>query len=126
MKDSSALAHMFFFELTDKSDELADQFIQLCWDYLSGYDGQIFFNVGRRALSHDFFKRRVSALNFDVSVHMIFSDLDSYKAYRKHKRHDDFITEVAGMSTGRIVYDSFIAEASASKKKKGGLRAKQP
>ncbi len=114
------LAHMFYFELTDKSDELAETFTRLCWDYLGGHPGQTHFSVGRRALSQEHFRRAVSALNFDVSVHMVFEDLDAYARYREDKRHDQFITEVAGMSIGRVVYDSFLTAPPPKAKKRRG------
>lgn len=123
--DNTQLAHFFYFELTDKSDELAERFIRLCWDYLGGHPGQLHFSIGRRALGHERFNRSVSAIDFDVSVHMIFEDLAAYDAYRHDPRHDAFITEVAGMSTGREVYDSFLTEMPTPRTKNGGRSAKK-
>lgn len=98
-------AHMFYFELTDSSTELVQKFIDACFDYLSGYEGQTHFSLGRRALD---IRRSVSAVNFTIAVNMIFENRAAYERYSLDDRHQRFITEVAGMSTGRIVYDSYL------------------
>jgi hypothetical protein len=98
-------AHMFFFQLYDTSTDLVDRFISLCERYLSGYPGQEHFSVGVRALE---INRDVSGTNFEVSVHMIFKDIAAYNVYSNHEDHEKFITESAGMSPVRIVYDSYL------------------
>lgn len=98
-------AHMFFFQLSDTSKELVQDFIGLCVKYLSHHPGQQHFSVGCRALEMD---RNVSAKNFEISIHMIFTDFAAYEKYAKHKRHDEFITHSAGMSPDRTVFDSFL------------------
>jgi hypothetical protein len=99
-------AHMFFFQLCDTSPELVERFIKLCEKYLGGHPGQRHFSVGVRALE---IHRDVSGTNFEVSVHMIFDDIDAFNAYSDSPTHEDFITESAGMSPERIVYDSYLA-----------------
>lgn len=99
-------AHMFFFQLCDTTPELVIQFIDLCRKYLGGHPGQRHFSVGVRALE---IHRDVSGTNFEVSVHMIFDDIDAFGAYSDSPTHEDFITESAGMSPERIVYDSYLA-----------------
>jgi len=98
-------AHCTFFRLADTSDSVMRFFMEACKKHLSGHEGMVHFSVGCRALS---IRRDVSALDFDVAMHMIFSDYKSYQDYAASDRHQVFITETAGMSTGRIVYDSFI------------------
>jgi hypothetical protein len=99
-------AHMFFFELCDTTPELVHRFVELCRKYLGGHPGQKHFSVGVRALE---IHREVSGANFEVSVHMIFDDIDAFNAYSDSSTHEDFITESAGMSPERIVYDSYLA-----------------
>jgi hypothetical protein len=101
-------AHMFFFQLSDTSKELVKDFIDLCVKYLSHHPGQEHFSVGCRALEMD---RNVSAKNFEVSIHMVFTNAAAYEKYAKNKRHDEFITHSAGMSPDRVVYDSFLQVA---------------
>jgi hypothetical protein len=98
-------AHMFFFQLSDTSKELVNDFIGLCVKYLSHHPGQQHFSIGCRALEMD---RNVSAKNFEISIHMIFTDFAAYEKYSKSRQHDEFITHSAGMSPDRTVYDSFL------------------
>lgn len=99
-------AHMFFFQLCDTSPELVKKFIELCRKYLSGHDGQEHFSVGVRALE---INRDVSGTDFEVSVHMIFKNIADFDAYSAAPEHEEFITESAGMSPIRIVYDSYLS-----------------
>ena len=104
-KDQKPFAHMFFFQLSDTSKELVDHFIGLCVKYLSDYAGQRHFSVGYRALEMN---RPVNAKDFEIAVHMIFDTFESYVEYAKSDRHNEFITQSAGMSPERIIYDSFL------------------
>ncbi len=98
-------AHMFFFQLSDTSKELVQDFIDLCVKYLSHHPGQEHFSVGWRALE---ISRNVSATNFEISIHMIFTNMKAYQKYAESKSHNDFITHSAGMSPTRMVFDSFL------------------
>lgn len=102
---SRPMAHMFYFVLADTSSEATERFVNACKQFLGGHPGQIHFSVGTRVLH---IRRPVSALNFDVAVNMVFENLAAYERYKHDERHELFITETAGMSTGRIVHDSFI------------------
>jgi len=97
-------AHVTYFQLADTSKELIEKFMDICVKYLSGYPGQVYFSVGPRALD---INRDVSATNFDISLQMIFSSFADYDGYSKDPRHDNFVTQSAGMVITRIVYDSF-------------------
>jgi hypothetical protein len=103
--ETRPFAHMFFFQLADTSTDLVDRFIELCEKYLSGHEGQTHFSVGVRALE---INRDVSGTNFEVSVHMIFENIAAFNAYSSAPEHEDFITQSAGMSPVRIVYDSYL------------------
>jgi hypothetical protein len=102
---SRPFAHMFFFHLTDTAPDLVDHFIHLCVKYLGGHAGQQHFSVGVRALE---INRDVSGTNFEVSVHMIFNNIVAFNTYSQAPTHEKFITESAGMSPERIVYDSYL------------------
>jgi hypothetical protein len=98
-------AHMFFFQLVDTSRDLVQAFTDLCVEYLGQHPGQRHFSVGVRALE---INRDVSGTNFEVSVHMIFDNIAAFQAYSNSDKHKKFITESAGMSPERIVYDSYL------------------
>ena len=105
-REKRPFAHMFFFQLCDTSPELVERFIELCRKYLGGHPGQRHFSIGVRALE---IHRDVSGTNFEVAVHMIFDDIDAFNVYSESPTHEEFITESAGMSPERIVYDSYLA-----------------
>jgi stress responsive alpha/beta barrel protein len=115
-------AHMFFFQLCDTTSELVDQFIELCRKYLSGHPGQEHFSVGVRALD---IIRDVSGTNFEVSVHMIFKNIAAFDAYSAAPEHQEFITQSAGMSPTRIVYDSYLTLAVLPDEAKPKTKAKR-
>jgi len=103
----SPFAHMFFFQLCDTSRDLVEHFMDLCTKYLGGHPGQRHFSVGIRALE---INRDVSGTNFEVSVHMIFNSIDDFNTYSASDSHEEFITQSAGMSPVRIVYDSYLMQ----------------
>jgi hypothetical protein len=103
--DKKPMAHNFFFQLVDTSQQLKNDFIKLCVTYLSGHPGQLQFFVGSRVLRID---RDVSGTNFEISVNMVFKDFDAYQAYSQDPRHEKFIEQAAGMSPTRVVFDSFL------------------
>lgn len=105
-EEDKRFAHMFFFQLYDPSPALVKRFISLCERYLGDHPGQQHFSIGVRALE---IHRDVSGTNFEVSVHMIFEDIDAFNAYSASRKHEAFITKSAGMSPVRIVYDSYLA-----------------
>lgn len=101
---SRPYAHMFYFELSETSDEVVNHFVRACEKYLR-HPGQTYFSVGIRDRREN---RRVSAKYFEVAVNMIFKHKAAYEQYRTDPHHLEFITEVAGMSPHRQVYDSFL------------------
>ncbi len=96
---------MVFFQLADRNPALMSKYIDACKRYLSGHAGQVLFAVGPRDIE---IQRDVSALDFDVAMHIVFENRDAYDAYAADPRHEEFITETAGMSTGRRVFDSYL------------------
>jgi hypothetical protein len=105
---SKYFAHMVFFQLLDLSDPAIDAFLDYCVKYLGNHEGQVHFSVGLRAVD---IHRDVSDSAFDVAMHIIFENRSAYNAYAASQPHQDFITETAGMSTGRRVLDSYIERA---------------
>jgi len=107
-KNDKFFAHMVFFQLMDLSDHAVDTFLDACVTYLSEHPGQVHFSVGLRAVD---IARDVSDTGFDVAMHIIFINRQKYNEYAASKKHDEFITATAGMSTGRRVFDSYIERA---------------
>ena len=100
------MAHMVFFSLADATEAMIKQYEGYCYQYLSGHPGQVHFSVGARVVD---IQRDVSASDFDVAMHIIFDSRKSYNAYAKSSRHEEFITQTAGLSNGRRVFDTYLA-----------------
>ena len=97
-------AHTFYFELSETDENVVLRFVEACEHYLR-HPGQTYFAVGVRDRAE---QRGVSATYFEVSVNMVFHDKAAYEMYRNDPEHLEFVTEVAGMSPHRQVYDSFL------------------
>ncbi len=97
-------AHTFYFELSETDESTVRRFVDACDHYLKD-PGQTYFAVGIRDRTE---QRGVSATYFEVSVNMVFRDKAAYELYRNDPEHLEFVTEVAGMSQHRQVYDSFL------------------
>jgi hypothetical protein len=103
--DETAVGHMVFFELKDKSPEAKKKLVDACYKYLKNHDGVLYFSAGPRA---DEVKEPVSAADWDVALHIIFKDAASLKKYATHADHLKFIDENKANWKGVKVYDSHV------------------
>jgi len=101
--DESAIGHMVFFELKDKSAESKKKLVDACYKYLKNHDGVLYFSAGPRAEDA---KEPVSATDWDVALHIIFKDKASLDKYAPHADHKKFIEENRANWKGVKVYDS--------------------
>jgi Stress responsive A/B Barrel Domain len=101
--DESAVGHMVFFELKDKSAESKKKLVDACYKYLKNHDGVLYFSAGPRAEDA---KETVSATDWDVALHIIFKDKASLDKYAPHPDHKKFIEENRANWKGVKVYDS--------------------
>jgi hypothetical protein len=83
-------AHNVYFSLNDNSAAARQKLIAACKNCLSGHPGTMFFAAGVLAEECD---RSVNDRDFDVALHVIFSDAASHDAYQKAERHLKFIRE---------------------------------
>jgi hypothetical protein len=104
---STPLVHITYFRLVDRAPTTIRRFLSLCQKYLSKHEGQTYFSLGLRATE---MVRDVNVLTFDVAMNMIFADIDAYTKYQHNNRHVEFITQSAGMSSARSVFDSYLAD----------------
>jgi hypothetical protein len=84
------LSHSVFFSLHDASPAAVDRLVAACKTYLSGHAGTCFFSVGRLAKEC---QRPVNDRDFDVALHVVFTDLAVHDAYQQAPRHLKFIEE---------------------------------
>jgi hypothetical protein len=103
--DETAVGHMVFFELKDKSPEAKKKLVDACYKYLKNHDGVLYFSAGPRA---EEVKEPVSAADWDVALHIIFKDAASLKKYATHADHLKFIDENKANWKGVKVYDSHV------------------
>ena len=103
--DETAVGHMVFFELKDKSPEAKKTLVDACYKYLKHHDGVLYFSAGPRAADQ---KEPVSATDWDVALHVVFKDATSLKKYASHPDHLKFIAENKANWKGVKVYDSHL------------------
>lgn len=103
--DETAVGHMVFFELKDKSPAAKKKLVDACYKYLKNLDGVIYFSAGPRDEDS---KEPVSATDFDVALHVVFKDAASHKKYLTHPDHLKFVAENKDGWKGVKVYDSHV------------------
>jgi quinol monooxygenase YgiN len=103
--DESAVGHMVFFELKDKSPEAKKKLVDACYKYLKNHEGVLYFSAGPRAEDA---KEPVSATDWDVALHIVFKDAAALKKYIPHPDHQKFISENKDSWKGVKVYDSHV------------------
>jgi len=99
------LAHNVYFALTDNSPAARVKLISACKKYLTGHPGTVFFACGVLA---EELKRDVNVRDFDVSLHLIFTDQGAHDAYQAAERHEHFIAENKNNWKAVRVFDSIV------------------
>ncbi|CAN5604811.1 hypothetical protein BH11PLA2_BH11PLA2_06200 [soil metagenome] len=84
------IGHMLFFKLKASSPEARQKLVDACNKYLSGHDGTAYYSAG---IIGDDFKRDVNDRDFDVALHLVFTDKANYDKYAVAPRHLEFIAE---------------------------------
>ena len=103
--DETAVAHMVYFELKDKTPEAKKKLVDACYKYLKNHDGVLYFSAGPRA---EDVKEKVSAADWDVALHIVFKDKAALQKYGPHPDHQKFIAENKDNWTKVKVYDSVV------------------
>ena len=104
------LMHNVFFTLKDSSAEARQKLIAACGKYLTGHPGTIYFATGTRAAE---LNRPVNDRDFDVALHIFFSDPDAHDRYQSAPRHLQFIEENKDNWKQVRVFDSLVGEFRA-------------
>ena len=105
------LAHNVFFSLHDRSPAARDRLIQACLKYLAAHPGIVFFGCGELAAE---LKREVNDHNFDVGLHIVFTDMAAHDAYQTTPDHLRFIEENKATWKQVRVFDSVVAQSPAT------------
>jgi hypothetical protein len=105
MATETLLAHNVFFTLKDRSAAAKQKLVAACKKYLTGHPGTVFFAAGTRA---EALNRDVNDREFDVSLHLIFTNQAAHDAYQDAPRHDEFIAEQKANWAKVRVFDSVV------------------
>lgn len=99
------LAHMVFFKLKDNSDAKVQELIAACKKYLNVQPGIVFFAAGSlvKELTRD-----VNDLDWDVALHLVFSDKAAHDSYQNDPTHNIFIAEQKSNWAKVRVFDSYV------------------
>jgi len=97
------LAHIVYFTLLENSPERVEELCAACRHYLTGHDGTVYFSVGTLVPDLD---REVNQRDFDVALHLVFSDRQSHDLYQVSDRHQEFIALNRDNWSQVRVYDS--------------------
>lgn len=104
----SRLAHQVFFKLKERDQASMDALVAACQKYLTEHDGVLDFAVGVREPRYD---RPVNA-DYDIALHVVFSDQASHDAYQTAPRHLEFIQEQKENWDVVQVFDSNLIDRS--------------
>jgi hypothetical protein len=84
------LVHNVFFSLKDSSPAARQMLLKACHKCLTDHPGVTFFACGTLV---DSLKRPVNDRDFDVALHIVFTDLAAHDRYQVSERHRAFIGE---------------------------------
>jgi hypothetical protein len=84
------LVHNVYFSLIDRSAQAKQQLVDACRKHLPGHPGIVFFGCGVLA---EELKREVNDRDWDVGLHIVFSDQAAHDHYQDTEAHHRFIAE---------------------------------
>ena len=99
------LAHMVYFKLKDDSQAAKDRLLAACEKYLSGHEGTVYFSAGTLVEELD---RDVNQRDFDVALHVVFSNKAAHDKYQTHPRHLKFIEQGRDNWEAVRVFDAYV------------------
>jgi hypothetical protein len=105
MVADTVLAHNVFFTLKDKTPAARQKLVDACRKYLTGHPGTVSFAVGTRA---EELQRPVNDRDFDVSLHLVFTDKAAHDRYQDSPRHVQFVEENKDTWKQARVFDSLV------------------
>jgi hypothetical protein len=102
------LAHNVYFALKDRSDAARQRLVGACRKYLSGHPGTLFFACGVLA---EELARDVNDRDFDVALHIVFTDQATHDRYQADPAHVHFVEENKESWKKARVFDSTVEGA---------------
>lgn len=99
------LCHDVYFSLKDRSPAAADALVAACMKYLTIQPGIVFFCCGKVEPE---LVREVNDRDFDVALHVVFTDRAAHDAYQDDDTHNKFIAEMKHNWAKVRVFDSLV------------------
>jgi len=99
------LAHNVYFTLKDPSEASVNRLVTACHTHLKNHPGVQFFAAGRLAPE---FERPVNDREFQVALHVVFTDKAAHDAYQQAPAHVTFIEENRDNWARVRVFDSWV------------------
>jgi quinol monooxygenase YgiN len=108
------IGHMVYFKLKDATADNKKKLVDACKKYLADHDGVVFFSAG---VLCDSLKRDVNDRDWDVALHLVFTDKAAHDKYQDHPEHLKFIEENKALWAKVRVFDSEFTDYKTGKKK---------
>ena len=99
------LCHDVYFTLADRSEAATDALIAACKKYLTVQPGIVFFCCGRVEPE---LAREVNVRDFDVALHVVFTDRAAHDAYQADATHNRFVAEMKDNWDKVRVFDALV------------------
>ena len=100
------LAHIVYFTLHDNSEANKQALVDACHKYLKNHPGVEFFAAGTVGAE---FQRPVNVSDYDVSLHLYFTDKAAHDEYQTVEDHLTFIAENKASWKQVRVFDSYVS-----------------
>jgi hypothetical protein len=100
------LAHIVYFKLKDNSSTNRAKLVAACKLHLTGHPGTVYFATGTRAGD---LNGEVNDREFDVVLHLVFTNKEAHDKYQEHARHKKFIEENLENLEKVRVFDSYLS-----------------
>jgi hypothetical protein len=99
------IAHCVYFTLHDHSDTAIQGMVNDCHSYLAHLPGTIFYAAG----TCSDVARSSNDRDYDVALHVVFSDRDAFDAYRIAPKHVEFMNKHGDNWKDVRVFDSCVS-----------------
>jgi Stress responsive A/B Barrel Domain len=99
------LCHDVYFTLNDRSQTATDALVAACKKYLTVQPGIVFFCCGKLEPE---LARDVNVRDFDVALHVVFTDRAAHDAYQADATHNRFVAEMKPNWAKVRVFDSLV------------------
>ena len=102
------IAHNVYFALNESSEAARQKLAAACRKYLTRHPGEVFFAVGTLAQE---LNRPVNDRDFDVALHVVFTNQEAHDQYQVSQRHVQFVEENRATWKKVRVFDSVVEKA---------------